>query len=92
METFFALLALCAGNSPVSGEFPAQRPVKRSFYVFFDLHLIKRLSKHCWCFETICSKKYLCIMSNFQTRYHFKLDFQKVDQHTVGKWFIHGTR
>ena len=26
METFPALLALCAGNSPVTGEFPAQRP------------------------------------------------------------------
>ena len=25
METFSALLALCAGNSPVAGEFPAQR-------------------------------------------------------------------
>ena len=37
METFSALLAICAGNSPVSGEFPAQRPVTRSFYVFFDL-------------------------------------------------------
>ena len=36
METFSALLALCAGNSPVSGEFPAQRPVTRSFDVFFD--------------------------------------------------------
>ena len=46
METFPALQALCAGNSPVSGEFPAQRPVTRSFDVFFDLHLIKRLSKH----------------------------------------------
>ena len=33
METFSALLALCAGNSPVSGEFPAQRPVTRSFDV-----------------------------------------------------------
>ena len=55
MEAFSALLALCAGNSPVSGEFPAQRPVTRSFGVFFDLHLIKRLSKHSWgwWFETI---------------------------------------
>ena len=26
----------CAGNSPVTGEFPAQRPVTRSFDVFFD--------------------------------------------------------
>ena len=31
-------------------------------------------------------------MSNLQTYYHFKLDFQKVDQHTVGKWLIHGTK
>ena len=30
-----ALLAICAGNSPVTGEFPAQRPVTRSFDVFF---------------------------------------------------------
>ena len=37
METFSALLAPCAGHSPVSGEFPAQRPVTRSFDVFFDL-------------------------------------------------------
>ena len=40
METFSALLAICAGNSPVPGEFPAQRPVTRSFDVFFDLRLI----------------------------------------------------
>ena len=45
METFSALLAFCAGNSPVPGEFPAQRPVTRSFYVFFDLRLNKRLSR-----------------------------------------------
>ena len=37
METFSMLLAICAGNSPVTGEFPAQRPVVRSFDVFFDL-------------------------------------------------------
>ena len=42
METFSALLAICAGNSPVPGEFPAQRPVTRSFDVFFDLRLNKR--------------------------------------------------
>ena len=48
METFSALLAICAGNSPVPGEFPAQRPVTRSFDVFFDLRPIKRLSKQWW--------------------------------------------
>ena len=31
-------------------------------------------------------------MSNLQTYYHFKLDFQKVDQHAGGKWLIHGTK
>ena len=44
METFSVLLAFCAGNSPATGEFPAQRPVTRSFDVFFDL----RLSKQSW--------------------------------------------
>ena len=45
METFSMLLALCEGNSPVSGEFPTQRPVTRSFDIIFDLRLNKHLSK-----------------------------------------------
>ena len=36
-------------------------------------------------------KKWLFIMPILQTHYHFKLDFLKVDQHTGGKWLIHGT-
>ena len=48
MEAFSALLAICAGNSPLSGEFPAQRPVTQSFDVFFELHMNKRLSKQSW--------------------------------------------
>ena len=48
METFSALLALCAGISPISGEFPAQRPVTRSFDIFFDLRLNKRLRLLIW--------------------------------------------
>ena len=53
MEPFSAFLAICAGNSPVPGEFPAQRPVTRSFDVFFDLRSNKRLSKQWrgWWFE-----------------------------------------
>ena len=55
METFSALLAICAGNSPVPGEFLAQRPVTRSFDVFFYLRLNKRLGKQSWgwWFETL---------------------------------------
>ena len=44
METFSAWLAICAGNSPAPGEFPTQRPVTRSFDVFFDLRLNERLN------------------------------------------------
>ena len=53
METFSALLALCAGNSSVTGEFPSQRPVTRCFDVFFDLPLNKQLCEQSWgwCFE-----------------------------------------
>ena len=49
-----ALLALCAGNSPVTGEFPSQRPVTQRFDVFFDLRLTEQLSKQSWSwwFET----------------------------------------
>ena len=55
METFSALLAICAGNSPVLVEFPTQRPVTRSFDVFFDLRLNKGLGKQSWgwWFETL---------------------------------------
>ena len=35
MEALSALLAICAGNSPVPDEFPAQKPVTRSFDVLF---------------------------------------------------------
>ena len=31
-------------------------------------------------------------MSNLETLYHFKLDFQKVDHQTRGNWLIHGTK
>ena len=58
MKTFSALLAICAENSPVHGEFPAQRPVTRNFDVYFDLRPNKRLSKQSWSwwFETLsCS-------------------------------------
>ena len=66
METFSALLAICAGNSPV----PTQRPVTRSFDDFFDLRLKKRLSKQSWgwWFETQslplwrhCNEANMCI-------------------------------
>ena len=45
METFSTLLAICAGKSSITGEFPAQRAVTRSFDVIIDLGLNKWLGK-----------------------------------------------
>ena len=46
METFAALLAPCEGNPPVTGGFPSQRPVTRSFSV----SLTKASDAELWCF------------------------------------------
>ena len=60
LETISALLFFCAGNSPAIGEFHAQRPVTRSFGVFFDLRLQQQLSKQWrrrW-FETLSLRRH----------------------------------
>ena len=72
MEAFFVLLALCEENPLYSGGFPSQRPVTRSYKVFFDLRLNKWLSKQSrrrW-FETPsrslwrhCDGKLYCVLS-----------------------------
>ena len=43
--TISALLALCAGNSPVIGEFPSKKASDAELWYFFDLHMNKWLSK-----------------------------------------------
>ena len=47
-KLFTALLDICAGNSPVPGDFPAQRPMTRNFGCFFDLRPNKLFSKQSW--------------------------------------------
>ena len=75
METFSALLVLCAGNSPVTGEFPSQRPVTRSFDAGFDLRQNKRLSKqsrHRWFEAPSCSSWRHCnYKSSIKWRYSY---------------------
>ena len=46
-SSFSALLAICAGNSPVTDELFAQRPVTRSFDALFDLRLNNGRVKNC---------------------------------------------
>ena len=48
--TFSALLAICAWKSPVIGEFPAQKPVTRSFDIFFYLRNFARFSNYLGCY------------------------------------------
>ena len=88
MKTFSALLAICAGNSPVPGEFPSQWPVTRSFDVFFDLRLNKRLSKQSWgwWFETLsrplwrhCNKQIFVLMQS-----HANIFYEVI--HSVFNW------
>ena len=58
METFLMLLALSEGHPPVISGLLAQKPVTRSFDVFFDLRLNKQLSKqsrHQWFEMPLCS-------------------------------------
>ena len=50
---FSVLPTLCERNPPVTNGFPSKRLVRRSFGVFFDLRMNKRLKKQsiCWWFE-----------------------------------------
>ena len=54
-ENIFRVTGHLCGEFTGPGEFPAQRPVTRTFDVFFDLCLNKRLSKKSlgWWFETL---------------------------------------
>ena len=81
MEIFSALLALCAGNSPVPGEFPTQRPVTRSFDVFFDLRLNKWLSKQSWCWWFETPTRSLWRQYNVWTKYVTHITFWLLWRH-----------
>ena len=74
METFSVLLALCAGNSPVTGEFLAQGPVTQSFDVFFELCLNKGLSTQ--------------LRPRCPLKRHCNEDFSHLEKcHLYHKWF-----
>ena len=83
MKTFSALLAICAGNSPAFGEFPAQRPLTRCFDVFFDLCQNKRLRKQSWgwWFETLSRPLWRHCNDGLDI-YLFKI----IAVHTKGQW------
>ena len=63
MEKNSALLAIWAGNSTVTGEFPTQRPVTRSFDVLFDLRLNKCLSKQSRAHYDVIVMSFVCLLT-----------------------------
>ena len=76
---------LC-GEFTGPGEFPAQRPVTRSFDVFFDLRPNKRLSKQPWgwWFETPSWSLWRqCNVLKLATTKRFSVG---VVRHTTNKW------
>ena len=80
---------LCAGNSPVTGEFPAQRPVTRSFDASFDLRLHKHLRKQSWSwwFETPSSSLWHHHNVNDILYVNFKLILAFfLEEHLLSKW------
>ena len=87
METYSALLAICAGNSPVPGEFPTQRPVTRGFDVFFGLRLNKRLSKQSWGWWYETQSSSLWRHSNEEKRVHHIERFAHILSNTKHLYF-----
>ena len=70
------LLAICAGNSPVTGEFPAQRPLTRSFDVFFDLRLNKRLRNNREAGDLRRYRAHYDVIVMWRNQYQFGLEIE----------------
>ena len=78
MEIFSASLALFVESSPVTGQFPVQRPVTQSFDVFFDLRLNKRLSKQSWGWWFETSSRSLWRHCNVWIIFHWVNDIMQI--------------
>ena len=72
METFFALLAICAGNSPVTGEFPTQKPGTRSSDVFFDLRWINGWVNNREAGDLRCHRAHYDVIVMYKQHYQFQ--------------------
>ena len=69
MEILSALLASCSGNSPVTGQFPAQRPVTRSFNVVWTNSIANNGDAgdrrgHCAHYDVTVMDNALCTVRN----------------------------
>ena len=90
METFLALMALCAGNSPVTSEFPSHPPVTRAFDVYFRLN--KRLSKQSWGWWFEAPSRSLWRRCNGRSKFIPIFQRNLQDQSIPGRWEFERTR
>ena len=103
METFSALLAICAGNSPASGKFSAQRPVTRGFDVlrkqlwgwWFET-LSRLLWRHCngiHIFLVLSQQDYGELLPNMNVTFHHETSSNgiifRVTGHLCGEFIGH---
>ena len=105
IETFSALLTLCKGKPPVTGGFPLQKPMTRSFDVFFGMGLNKWLSKQSKCrwFETPCRslccrcsdqfwgiyRKIWILLLYFCVRFTISVDCDIIGLGETGPWDVY---
>ena len=80
MDTFSVLLALCVGNSPVTGEFPSQRPVTQSSDVFCAW--INGSVNNCEAgdLRCLCAHYHVIVMSGL---FHWEFNWPSVSEVTL---------
>ena len=92
IETFSALLALCAGNSPATGEFPAQRPVTRSSILSLIYAWIYRWVNNRKAGDLRCHRAHYDVTVVFQGRFsiviHIRWKFHSALIHVVMTWSL----
>ena len=83
-KNIFRVTGPLCGKSPVTGEFPSQRSVKRSFDIFFDLRMNKRFVGLVVIWQDIASIIKSHLWSFLQGRLNFTaagLNFMNVVKH-----------
>ena len=88
METFSALMALRAGNLPVTSEFPSQKPVTRSFDDFVDLHLNKRRANNQYASDLRRHHAHYDVTVLFEDRFGLHASIISLDPKMCGFWYI----
>ena len=78
---------LC-GNLLLTGEFPAQRPVTRSFDVFFDLRLIQQLVNNGDVGDLRRHRAHYYVILMIRQAFSYVIRAEYVYEHNVKFWLV----